>query len=57
MVKRDHLPTYLPLGANAARMALACSRQQTAEAEAWQAVSLSADFGAQYPVELPADTE
>ncbi|MGW2597915.1 SDR family NAD(P)-dependent oxidoreductase [Streptomyces klenkii] len=57
VVKRDHLPTHLPLGANAARMALACSRQQIAEAEAWQAVSLSADFGAQYPVELPADTE
>ncbi|MEV4505630.1 SDR family NAD(P)-dependent oxidoreductase [Streptomyces klenkii] len=57
MVRRDHLPTHLPLGANAARMALAYSRQQIAEAEAWEAVSLSADFGAQYPVELPADTE
>ncbi len=57
VVKRDHLPTHLPLGANAARMALDYSRQQLAEAEAWQAVSVSADFGAQYPVGLPADTE
>ncbi|MEU5049152.1 SDR family NAD(P)-dependent oxidoreductase [Streptomyces sp. NPDC021096] len=57
VVKRDHLPTHLPLGTNAARMALDYSRQQIAEAEAWQAVSVSADFGAQYPVGLPADTE
>ncbi|MEU1377383.1 SDR family NAD(P)-dependent oxidoreductase [Streptomyces triculaminicus] len=55
VVKRDHLPTHLPLGATAARMALGHSRQQIAEAEAWQAVSISADFGAEYPVELPAD--
>ncbi|MCQ8773857.1 SDR family NAD(P)-dependent oxidoreductase [Streptomyces telluris] len=57
VVKRDHLPTHLPLGTTAARMALDYSRQQIAEAEAWQAVSLSADFGAQYPVEFPADTK
>ncbi|MGK5728812.1 SDR family NAD(P)-dependent oxidoreductase [Streptomyces sp. URMC 124] len=57
VVKRDHLPTHLPLGADASRMALDYSRQQIAEAEAWQAVSLSADFGAQYPVGLPADAE
>ncbi len=57
VVKRDHLPTHLPLGANATRMALDYARQQIAEAEAWQAVSVSADFGAQYPVGLPADTE
>ncbi|MEU1818416.1 SDR family NAD(P)-dependent oxidoreductase [Streptomyces roseifaciens] len=57
VVKRDHLPTHLPLGANAARMALDYSRHQIAEAEAWQAVSVSADFGAQHPVEFPADTE
>ncbi|MCD9195151.1 SDR family NAD(P)-dependent oxidoreductase [Streptomyces albireticuli] len=55
VVKRDHLPTHLPLGANAARMALDHSRRRTAEAEAWQAVSVSADFGARYPVGLPAD--
>ncbi|WP_055698808.1 SDR family NAD(P)-dependent oxidoreductase [Streptomyces silaceus] len=55
VVKRDHLPTHLPLGTNAANMALAYSRRQIAEAETWQAVSLSADFDAPYPVELPAD--
>ncbi|MEV5982617.1 SDR family NAD(P)-dependent oxidoreductase [Streptomyces sp. NPDC052114] len=55
VAKRDHLPTHLPLGTNAARMALDHSRRQIAEAEAWQAVSLSADFGEQYPVELPED--
>ncbi|GGX74842.1 SDR family NAD(P)-dependent oxidoreductase [Streptomyces hiroshimensis] len=57
VVKRDRLPTHLPLGANASRMALAYSQQQIAEAEAWQAASVSADFGSRYPVELPADTE
>ncbi|KOU08613.1 oxidoreductase [Streptomyces sp. NRRL F-5755] len=55
VVKRDHLPTHLLLGETAARMALDYSRQQIAEAEAWQAVSVSADFGAEYPVGLPAD--
>ncbi|MEU7260529.1 SDR family NAD(P)-dependent oxidoreductase [Streptomyces rimosus] len=53
VVKRDHLPTHLLLGETAARMALDHSRQQIAEAEAWQAVSVSADFGAEYPVGLP----
>ncbi|WEB45382.1 SDR family NAD(P)-dependent oxidoreductase [Streptomyces yunnanensis] len=57
VVKREHLPSHLLLGANAARMALDYSRQQIAEAEAWQAVSLSADFDAEYPVELPADVK
>ncbi|MEU5303971.1 SDR family NAD(P)-dependent oxidoreductase [Streptomyces noursei] len=57
VVKREHLPSHLLLGTNAARMALDHSRRQIAEAEAWQAVSLSADFGAEYPVELPADAK
>ncbi|AJC61763.1 SDR family NAD(P)-dependent oxidoreductase [Streptomyces sp. 769] len=57
VVKREHLPSHLLLGANAARMALDYSRQQISEAEAWQAVSLSADFDAEYPVELPADAK
>ncbi|QRX89516.1 SDR family NAD(P)-dependent oxidoreductase [Streptomyces noursei] len=57
VVKREHLPSHLLLGANAAGMALDYSRQQIAEAEAWQAVSLSADFDAKYPVELPADAK
>jgi hypothetical protein len=43
------------LGAGAAQMALDHSRKQIAEVEEWQAVSASADFGAEYPVELPAD--
>ncbi|MFB6566386.1 SDR family NAD(P)-dependent oxidoreductase [Streptomyces noursei] len=55
VVKRDHLPTHLPLGANAARMALDHARRQSAEAEAWRTVSVSADFGAEYPVALPPD--
>ncbi|MFF4407288.1 SDR family NAD(P)-dependent oxidoreductase [Streptomyces sp. NPDC001404] len=55
VVKRDHLPTHLPLGTNAARMALDHAQRQLAEAGAWQAVSASADFGEDYPVELPAD--
>ncbi|MGH4031221.1 SDR family NAD(P)-dependent oxidoreductase [Actinomycetota bacterium Odt1-20B] len=54
-VKRDHLPAHLPLGGDAARMALDHARRQLAEAEAWQEVSVSADFGAEHPVELPAD--
>ncbi|SHM79750.1 SDR family NAD(P)-dependent oxidoreductase [Streptomyces yunnanensis] len=57
VVKREHLPSHLLLGANAAGMALDYSRQQIAEAEAWQTVSLSADFDAEYPVELPADAK
>ncbi len=57
VVKRDRLPTHLLLGETAARMALDYSRRQIAEAEAWQAVSVSADFGAEYPVELPVDGE
>ncbi|OKH99299.1 short-chain dehydrogenase/reductase [Streptomyces sp. CB02923] len=56
-VKRDRLPGHLPLGADAARMALDHARQQITEAEAWQAVSVSADFGSAYPVELPAYAE
>ncbi|EMF01456.1 SDR family NAD(P)-dependent oxidoreductase [Streptomyces mobaraensis NBRC 13819 = DSM 40847] len=55
VVRREHVPTHLPLGATAARMALDHSRRRTAEAEAWQGVSVSADFGAEYPVDLPAD--
>ncbi|MFF0627439.1 SDR family NAD(P)-dependent oxidoreductase [Streptomyces sp. NPDC004296] len=57
VVKRDRLPTHLLLGETAVRMALGHSRQQLAEADEWQTVSVSADFGAEYPVALPADTE
>jgi hypothetical protein len=57
VVKRDDLPSHLLLGAGAARMALEYLKRQIAEADAWQAVSASADFGAEYPVELPAGAE
>jgi NAD(P)-dependent dehydrogenase (short-subunit alcohol dehydrogenase family) len=54
VVHADNLPSHLPLGAGAAAMALDYSRSQIAEATAWQAVSASADTGADYPVDLPA---
>jgi len=54
IVQSGNLPTHLLLGAGAARMALDYSRNQIAEATAWQAVSASADTGADYPVDLPA---
>ncbi|WP_194925493.1 SDR family NAD(P)-dependent oxidoreductase [Catenulispora pinisilvae] len=53
IVHADNLPSHLLLGAGAARMALDYSRGQIAEATAWQAVSASADTGAEYPVDLP----
>ncbi|WP_018549534.1 SDR family NAD(P)-dependent oxidoreductase [Streptomyces sp. LaPpAH-108] len=52
-VHRDEVPGHLPLGVNAAVMALDHSRHQIAEATAWEKVSRSADFGQPYPVELP----
>ena len=54
IVQSGDLPTHLLLGAGAARMALDYSHSQIAEATAWQAVSASADTGADYPVDLPA---
>jgi NAD(P)-dependent dehydrogenase (short-subunit alcohol dehydrogenase family) len=56
VAKRKHLPSHLLLGAGAARMALDYSQQQVDEARVWQAVSASADFGAEEPVDMPADT-
>ncbi|MGW1071187.1 SDR family NAD(P)-dependent oxidoreductase [Streptomyces sp. NPDC002537] len=53
IVHADNLPGHLLLGAGAAHMALDHSRSQIAEATAWQAVSASADTGADYPVDLP----
>lgn len=52
-VHRAEVPSHLPLGVNAASMALDHSRHQTAEATAWEKVSRSAGFGEPYPVELP----
>lgn len=57
VAKREHPPSHLLLGAGAARMALDYSRKQIDQAGAWQAVSASADFGAQYAVELPTEAE
>jgi len=54
-VKRANIPTHLVLGGGAVKSAIAYSNNQIAEATAWQAVSNSADFGQEYPVELPAD--
>ena len=54
LAKHAHLPSHLLLGAGAVQMALDYSQAQLAEASAWQAVSASADFGAEYPAELPA---
>ena len=56
-VDREHPPTHLPLGAGAVGMALAYSKRQVDEANAWAAVGRSADFGQPYPVELPPDVE
>lgn len=52
-VHRTEVPSHLPLGVDAASMALDHSRHQTAEATTWEKVSRSADFGEPYPVELP----
>ncbi|HWG25875.1 SDR family NAD(P)-dependent oxidoreductase [Actinospica sp.] len=54
VVHADNLPSHLLLGAGAVAMALDYSRSQITEASAWQAVSASADTGADYPVDLPA---
>jgi NAD(P)-dependent dehydrogenase (short-subunit alcohol dehydrogenase family) len=54
VVHAGNLPSHLLLGAGAVEMALDYSRSQIAEASAWQAVSASADTGADYPVDLPA---
>jgi NAD(P)-dependent dehydrogenase (short-subunit alcohol dehydrogenase family) len=53
VVKHPKPPSHLLFGATAVSAALAYSRRQIAEAEAWAEVSRSADFGLPYPVELP----
>jgi NAD(P)-dependent dehydrogenase (short-subunit alcohol dehydrogenase family) len=55
VVKRDNLPSHLPLGVNAVEMALDYSRRQIDEATAWENVSRSADFAEPYPAESPPD--
>ncbi|HTI24655.1 MAG TPA: SDR family NAD(P)-dependent oxidoreductase [Kutzneria sp.] len=53
VVKNPDLPSHLLLGAGAVELAQTYSRGQLAEAEAWAAVSRSADFDQEYPVKLP----
>ncbi|GII32882.1 SDR family NAD(P)-dependent oxidoreductase [Planotetraspora mira] len=52
MVKRQNLPSHLLLGAGAVQLAQSYSQSQLEEAAAWEAVSRSADFDQDYPVEL-----
>ncbi|WP_405994888.1 SDR family NAD(P)-dependent oxidoreductase [Streptomyces sp. NBC_00986] len=53
IVKQPNLPSHLLLGVVAVEMAQNYSRDQIAEAAAWEAVSRSADFDQDYPVDLP----
>jgi hypothetical protein len=57
VIKHAQLPGHLLLGAGAAQMAIDYSGRQPDEAAVWQEVSASADFDAQYTVELPAPRE
>ncbi len=54
VVKGEKLPTHLLLGVMAVHLAQDYSGRQIAQAEAWRELSVSADFGQPYPVELPA---
>ncbi|MEV6667666.1 SDR family NAD(P)-dependent oxidoreductase [Streptomyces nigra] len=56
-VQRGEVPSHLLLGVDAVNLALDYSRRQLTEAEAWEAVSRSADFAEPYPVELPPQSE
>ncbi|MFJ4685456.1 SDR family NAD(P)-dependent oxidoreductase [Streptomyces sp. NPDC088789] len=51
VVKDPAPPTHLILGAGAAEMARTYSQGQLAEAAVWEPVSVSADFGRDYPAE------
>jgi NAD(P)-dependent dehydrogenase (short-subunit alcohol dehydrogenase family) len=48
-------PTHLLLGVGAVHLAQEYLHRQSAEDEAWRKVSVSADFGQPYPVDLPDD--
>jgi NAD(P)-dependent dehydrogenase (short-subunit alcohol dehydrogenase family) len=52
VVKQHNVPSHLILGASAVRMAQDYSRNQLAQAAAWEPVSRSADFDQDYPVDL-----
>jgi NAD(P)-dependent dehydrogenase (short-subunit alcohol dehydrogenase family) len=49
VIKREHVPSHLILGAGAVEMAQDYSRRQIAEADTWREVSRSADFAQPYP--------
>jgi NAD(P)-dependent dehydrogenase (short-subunit alcohol dehydrogenase family) len=53
VAKREDIPSHLLLGKTAAEMAIASSRRQLDQAQAWEQVSRSADFAEPYPVDLP----
>jgi NAD(P)-dependent dehydrogenase (short-subunit alcohol dehydrogenase family) len=53
LAARPALPHNLPLGANAADLAIAYGERQFESDTAWRAVSRSADFGAEFPVPFP----
>lgn len=55
VVTRKQVPSHLILGAGAFQMAQHYSRDQIDEAATWESVSRSADFGQEYPVDLPTD--
>ncbi|WP_406129828.1 SDR family NAD(P)-dependent oxidoreductase [Streptomyces sp. NBC_00989] len=52
IVKQPDIPSHLLLGVVAVEMAQSYSRDQLAQASAWEAVSRSADFDQAYPVDL-----
>jgi NAD(P)-dependent dehydrogenase (short-subunit alcohol dehydrogenase family) len=56
VAKRDVVPSHLLLGVNAADMALAYSRRQLDQAQAWEQVSRSADYAEPYPAPLPPES-
>jgi hypothetical protein len=47
------MPSHLLLGTGASASALAYSEAQIAEATIWRKVSVSADYGQDYPIDLP----
>jgi NAD(P)-dependent dehydrogenase (short-subunit alcohol dehydrogenase family) len=55
VVKLESPPSHLLLGSGAVQLAQSYSCSQLEEAAAWEAVSRSADFDQEYPVDLDAD--
>jgi NAD(P)-dependent dehydrogenase (short-subunit alcohol dehydrogenase family) len=56
IVKQPNLPSHLLLGVAAVELAQSYSRDQIAQATAWEQVSRSADFDQDYPVDLVDQT-